>query len=293
MYCIHCGQPRPQDAAFCPNCGRAISTVELPTWTLANLLGARIPSVPWRGGQVAFGILLILVSIVPVTILAIGLGHLVGRYDDAVSVWTSSHLMGLAILAVVWTLGLKRYGVTLSALGLGAPRMPRIKWLLVASFGRSIAPMAVITVEMAVTVAITLGVLVASLVATAIYFSIVTLTQSDFLLPPEIPADIVFPGPAAAATFQALGVWTPLTEEIFFRGFIFAGLAPRLGLWRAMLVSALVFSIFHLSLGLLVPVFITGFLLAWLYRQTGSIWPSVVAHGGQNTLAILATLYWV
>ncbi len=270
LYCIHCGQPRPLQAAFCPHCGRAIGAAELRPSTAASLPARRIPLVPWRGGQVALGILLILVSIVPVTIMAVGLGNLAGKYDDAVGVWTSSHLMGLAILAVVWTLGLKRYGVTLSALGLGAPRIPRLKWLLV-----------------------TLGVLVTSLVATAIYSSIASLVQSDLLLPPEIPAEIAFPGPAAAATFQALAIWTPLTEEIFFRGFIFAGLAPRLGVWRAMGVSALVFSFFHLSLGLLVPVFITGFLLAWLYRQTGSIWPSIVAHGGQNTLAVLATIYWV
>ena len=270
MYCIHCGQPRPQVAAFCPYCGRALSTVELPPRTPASLLGGRIPLVPWRGGQVAIGILLILVSIVPATMLAIGLGHLAGKYGDAVGVWTSSQLMGFAILAVVWTLGLKRYGVTLSALGLGAPRLPRIQWLL-----------------------ITVGVLIASLVATGIYSSIVIWTQVDILLPPEIPGEIVFPGPAAAATFQALAVWTPLTEEIFFRGFIFAGLAPRMGLWRAMMVSSLVFSVFHFSLGVLVPVFITGFLLAWLYRQTGSIWPSIVAHGGQNALAVVLTIYGV
>ena len=270
MYCIHCGQPRPLEAAFCPHCGRAINTAELPPPASSSLPDRRIPLVPWRGGQVAFGILLILVSIVPVTIMAAGLGSLAGKYDDALSVWTSSHLMGLAILVVVWTLGLKRYGVNLSALGLGAPRIPHIRWLL-----------------------ITVGVLVASLVATAIYSSIISVVDSDLLLPPEIPGEIAFPGAAAAATFQALAVWTPLTEEIFFRGFIFAGLAPRLGVWRAMLVSALVFSLFHLTLGLLVPVFITGFLLAWLYRQTGSIWPSIMAHAGQNTLAVLATLYWV
>lgn len=216
------------------------------------------------------GILLILVSVIPVTILAIGLGSLAGKYDDATSVWISSHLMGAAILAVVWILGVKRYGVSLSALGFGTPRMPPIRWLLV-----------------------TAGVLLASLVATAIYSAIVSLVDLDILLPPEIPGDIAFPGLAAAATFQALAVWTPLTEEIFFRGFIFAGLAPRLGVWRAMLVSALIFSLFHLSLGVLVPVFITGFMLAWLYRQTGSIWPSILAHAGQNTLAVLVTLYWV
>ena len=43
----------------------------------------------------------------------------------------------------------------------------------------------------------------------------------------------------------------------------------------------------------MVPIFITGFLLAWLYRQTGSIWPSIMDHGGQNALAVLATIYGV
>ena len=270
LYCIHCGQPRPFDAAFCPHCGRALDIAQPPPPAAAGLQGSRIPLVPWRGGQVAYGILLVLVSIVPVTLLATALGSLAGRYDVALSVWTSSHLMGLSILVVVWALGLRRYRVNLSALGLGAPRMPHTLWPLVS-----------------------LGVMVASLVATIIYSAIVSFVPTDILLPPEIPGEIAFPGPAAAATFQALAVWTPLTEEIFFRGFIFAGLAPRLGPWRAMLVSALVFSLFHLTLGLLVPVFITGFLLAWLYRQTGSIWPSILAHAGQNTLAVLATLYWV
>ena len=270
LYCIYCGQPRPQDAAFCPHCGGSLRSVALPSQTPPGLVGARIPLVPWRGGQVAFGILLITASVVPVTILAIGLGSLAGKYAAAVAVLTNSHLMGLAILAVVWTLGLKRYGVTLSALGLGPPRVPGILWLPV-----------------------TVGVLIASVVATAIYASIAGLVHSELLVPPEISKEIAFPGPAVAATFQALAVWTPLTEEMFFRGFIFAGLAPRMGLWRAMLVSALIFSIFHLSLGLLVPVFITGFLLAWLYQQTGSIWPSIVAHGGQNTLAVAVTIYWV
>ena len=121
MYCIYCGQPRPLEAAFCPHCGRAIMAVEMPAGTAPTLLGGRIPLVPWRGGQVALGILLVLISIVPVTILAIGLGSLAREYEDALIVWTSSHLMGLAILAVVWILGLRRYGVTLSALGFRAP----------------------------------------------------------------------------------------------------------------------------------------------------------------------------
>ena len=218
----------------------------------------------------ALGILFILVSVVPGTILARGIGDLASEYDDAVGVWTSSHVMGLAILTVVWILALRPHGEGISSLGLGLPRFPLVKLILV-----------------------TLGILGTSLVATALYSAMVRLGQFDFLIPPDIPSEISFPGPAVVFTFQALSVWTPLTEEIFFRGFIFAGLVPRLGIWRAMAVSALTFSLFHLSPGLIVPVFITGFLLAWLYRRTGSLWPGIVAHGGQNTLAVLAITYWV
>ena len=224
--------------------------------------------MPWRGGQVALGILLIILSIVPAYFVAVGLGNLMGEYDEAIEIWAISHVMGLAILAVVWILGLKRYGVKLSSLGLGPPRLARIHWILV-----------------------TLGVLVASLAATGLYAAIVELAEVDVLLPPDNRPEISFPGPAVAATFQALVVWTPLTEEIFFRGFIFAGLAPRLGVWRAMLVSSLVFSLFHLDPAVMVPIFITGFLLAWLYRRTGSLWPGILAHAGQNSLALLAIIY--
>ena len=274
MYCIHCGRPRLQGAAFCTNCGRPFSPYGPPS-NPGSLRAGRLPAVPWRGGQVALGILLIVLSIVPTYFVAVGLrnlldGRLVDGHDEAIEIWAISHIMGLAILTVVWILGLRRYGVTLSSLGLGPPRLARIHWMM-----------------------ITLGVLAASLAATALYSAIVRLAEADVLLPPDIRPEISFPGPAVVATFQALAVWTPLTEEIFFRGFIFAGLAPRLGVWRAMLVSALIFSLFHLDPAVMVPIFITGFLLAWLYRQTGSIWPSIMAHGGQNALAVLATIYGV
>ena len=233
-------------------------------------------NVPWRGGQVALGMLLILMAIFPVVGVSIGMGKLVGEFEEAVGAWGSSHLMGFAILAAVWSVGLKPYGAPLSALGLTAPAIPGRKSIL-----------------------LTLGALGASLLATALYLWIVNLSWivdlswSHILLPPEIPTDIVFPGLGAIFTFQALALWTPFTEEIFFRGFIFAGLAPRWGVARAMVASALFFSLFHLSLGLIVPIFITGLLLVWLYQRTGSLWPPIVAHAGQNSLAIALTTYGV
>lgn len=224
----------------------------------------------WRGGQVGLGILLVVASIYPISGIGIGLGKLAAQFEPAVGVWGSSHLMGFVILVVVWHLGLRPYNGTLSALGLMAPATVRLKTILLTS-----------------------GVLSASLLSTVLYSRLVDRLDLEILATPDIPADIIFPGPASLLTYEALAIWTPLAEEVFFRGFVFAGLVPRLGVAGAMVASALIFSGFHVSLGLVVPVFITGLLLAWLYYRTGSLWPAIAAHAGQNSLAIATTFFGV
>jgi len=269
LYCTNCGHHVEAKDSFCNQCGDALSSLE----TGPALGGAWSSSpVPWRSGEVALGLLLILVSIIPVAGLAFGLGKLAGQLEVAVAAWESSNLMGFAILVVVWYLGRRPHGVTLSSLGLTLPTVSWTKCIL-----------------------LTAGVLAASLLGTAGYSSLVDLAGLEILSPPDIPPGIVFPGPLVVFTYQALALWTPFTEEIFFRGFVFAGLTPRLGLKRAMIVSALIFSAFHLSslaIGLIVPILITGLLLAWLYSKTGSLWTSIAAHAGQNTVAILVTSVW-
>ena len=269
LYCIHCGQPRPLEASFCPHCGRALRASGPPAEP-RFLPAGRLPSVPWRGGQVALGILFVAILFVPVSALAIGIGNLVGWEDDATTVWISVHLMGLGIVGIVWRLGVHRHGSPLSVLGLVPMGRPKAR-----------------------TAFMTVGALGASLGATILYATLVDAAGLDILSPPEdANEDIAFSGVAALFTFQALAMVTPVTEELFFRGFVFSGMVHRLGVGWAIVGSAVVFSVFHLLAGVwvVVPIFITGLLLAWLYRQTGSIWPSIVAHAGQNTLAVLATL---
>jgi membrane protease YdiL (CAAX protease family) len=195
------------------------------------------------------------------------MGKLAGRFELALGAWESSHLMGLAILIVVWRLGLHPRRLSLSALGFVAP-----------------------STSLALTGLFALLTLAGSLSFTWVYANAVEYIGWQILAPPDIPEGIVFPGVAALLTYEALAVWTPVTEEIFFRGFVFAGLAPRLGIPRAIVVSALVFSAFHLSIGVLVPILVTGILLAWLYHRTGSLWPGIAAHAGQNALAVSAVI---
>ena len=139
------------------------------------------------------------------------------------------------------------------------------------------------------TIFLMFGVLATSLIFTSIYSEIVQFLEADKLSPPEVESDILFNGVAVILTFQALAFITPFSEELFFRGFVFRGLIPKVGPYGAMMISAAIFSGFHLSLGALIPIFITGVLLAWLYWRTGSLWASVGTHAGQNALALVAT----
>ena len=79
----------------------------------------------------------------------------------------------------------------------------------------------------------------------------------------------------------------PIAEEVFFRGFIFAGISKRFGYAWGIVLSALLFSIAHMQLGAFLPIFILGLLLTWLYVKTGSIWPCIFTHFAYNSIAFL------
>lgn len=79
----------------------------------------------------------------------------------------------------------------------------------------------------------------------------------------------------------------PFAEEIFFRGFLFPGISKRWGYSWGVVVSGALFAVAHLGSGGLVPIFILGMLLAWLYKRTGSLWPCIITHFAYNSLALL------
>ena len=83
----------------------------------------------------------------------------------------------------------------------------------------------------------------------------------------------------------------PLAEEIFFRGFVLSGLAGRWGFLPAAIASSLLFALAHIDPRVMVPIFVIGLFLAWLYHKTGSIWSSFAAHGSWNALALSISVW--
>jgi uncharacterized protein len=98
---------------------------------------------------------------------------------------------------------------------------------------------------------------------------------------------------AVAAGILIVAV-APLSEEIFFRGFMFGGLRRRFPVWLAAAVAGLIFGLLHYtgpdSIGVVPQLAVFGILLALLYERTGSLWPPIMLHVVNNSLALVYLL---
>lgn len=83
-------------------------------------------------------------------------------------------------------------------------------------------------------------------------------------------------------------ILAPLVEEIFFRGFLFQGFRARYGWVAGLLISSAIFAIAHLDPASLIPTFILGCLLAYLYQRSNSVWPGVILHMAVNTFGLIS-----
>ncbi|WP_408890142.1 CPBP family intramembrane glutamic endopeptidase [Myxococcus faecalis] len=95
-----------------------------------------------------------------------------------------------------------------------------------------------------------------------------------------------------AIILAGVTVAAPICEELFFRGVFQRGLTPPSprSPTTALVISAVVFSAFHLDpVGFVARVEL-GLLFGWLYLRTGSLWPGIAAHAANNLVSSAAFL---
>ncbi|HEY7802704.1 MAG TPA: type II CAAX endopeptidase family protein [Dehalococcoidia bacterium] len=78
----------------------------------------------------------------------------------------------------------------------------------------------------------------------------------------------------------------PVFEELFFRGFVFPGLARVWGVVAAIIVSALLFSGAHLDYKSFIPIAGVGMVFAFTYWRSGNIFSTMFAHCAFNSTSI-------
>jgi uncharacterized protein len=90
-------------------------------------------------------------------------------------------------------------------------------------------------------------------------------------------------------------VVAPISEEMLFRGYMFTALRNWRGTLPAALIVGLLFGGVHASSAPaadLIPLAALGFGLCLLYRYTGSLYPSIVAHALNNSIAFASLESW-
>jgi membrane protease YdiL (CAAX protease family) len=111
----------------------------------------------------------------------------------------------------------------------------------------------------------------------------------------EKPLSLVGPYPASplpgnwiesVAFAITLIVLAPLTEEPLFRGFILQAWLQR-GAWAGIVLSGLLFGLFHLQIAPLLPLTLLGMVLGLLAQRSRSVLCPILAHLSYNTVATL------
>jgi len=90
-------------------------------------------------------------------------------------------------------------------------------------------------------------------------------------------------------------VVAPICEEFLFRGFIFTALSSWRGPWPAAVLTGLLFGGVHAGSAPavdLLPLAALGFGLCLLYRYSGSLYPCMIAHSLNNSLAFGGLEEW-
>lgn len=180
----------------------------------------------------------------------------------------------LALLAMFFGIGLPAVGLAVVRHGRHAPRLLGLHrsgghWLW-------IAPLAVLVLSFAVDE----GVL-----------RLVRSWAGREILPSvnAVIAEIATTPMRAMLAVLALGVLAPTVEELIFRGLVYGYVEGRFGAIAAVIVSSLLFAAAHVEwihVALVLPI---GLLLGWVRMRAGSLWPPMLAHIANNSVAIVAT----
>lgn len=88
----------------------------------------------------------------------------------------------------------------------------------------------------------------------------------------------------------AIAIVGPVLEELLFRGAITKALLQEYNPMKAILISALLFGIFHINPIQMLPAFLIGLLLGWVYYKTASLIPCILMHVLNNSLSVYLSI---
>lgn len=183
------------------------------------------------------------------------------------------------------------------------PRMPLEKLLLLVEYGLILLPAIAIVMLLKLPVAETLAIrwpgaraMVAGVLIGASGWT-VGAALLRLLPPPESLQKAMQkvlmvdkPDMPLAMILFLVAISPAICEELFFRGLIQCGFR-RMGMWTAILTSAVLFGVAHGSIYRMLPVTFLGVVFGYLAWNSKSVIPGMLAHAINNGLAAILVSY--
>jgi len=157
-----------------------------------------------------------------------------------------------------------------------------VAWFLAADLGRPDARTFGLRPFRASALGWTFLALVAYLVLTSIYTVLVDPPSEQ--LPSGLEDADTDLALALATGLLLIGI-APVAEEVFFRGFLYQAFRNSFGVLPGAVLSGLIFGAIHLEFFKLVQLAVLGVILALLFEKTRSLWPPIILHAVNNSLA--------
>lgn len=98
-------------------------------------------------------------------------------------------------------------------------------------------------------------------------------------------------GDNVAAVFLVVAVTPAVCEEMLFRGVILHSLKAKYRTSSAIVITAALFGLYHMSLVKFLPTGLLGLALCIVVWKTGSIYPAMLMHFINNAVSVLLTYY--
>jgi ABC-2 type transport system permease protein/sodium transport system permease protein len=158
---------------------------------------------------------------------------------------------------------------------------PRVGFLGAIVFGAALAPLAY------------------ELIVVSQALGIGTLTERDLAEKTPLVQRLIVQWRALppALVFAAIALVPAIVEELFFRGYLLGSMRGRLPAWLGIIFTAMVFGLFHASVGGLIATervlssMALGLALGWVCWTTRSVIPGMLLHATNNSL-VVALAYW-
>lgn len=110
------------------------------------------------------------------------------------------------------------------------------------------------------------------------------MNQIVFGLPQPTETRLFASGGTSALLVVGIILIGPILEEYIFRGLLLRYLLDKVSVFYSIIISASLFSVYHLSIFQLLPTFLWGIGFAFLAYRNKSLWPVLVAHLVVNSL---------